>query len=976
VNTAVKNRTDRHIRHVSMRKTLAGAPARAFKQKAVKCGRCLISASIVLLLAQTSWTLSPRDVAITPSVSAHALPADRGAAGLWQSLLKLHTRASLIMITAHPDDEDAGMLAYESRGQGARVVLLTLNRGETGANEMSPDYFDALGLVRTEELLAADRYYGVQQYFTRVCDYGFSKSLQEAINEWTVRRVLYDVVRVIRITRPLVVTSVFVGGITDGHGNHQMAGMIAQLAYKEAGDPSVFPDQIAAGLKPWTPLKDYARVPFAMATPKGLYDYADHHFYPVRFRNYVTGQWQPGLLHANVEVPEGQYAPLIGLSYDQLGRIGNGMHKSQNGGTGIPDAGPLMAGYHRFASRIPAEAHEKSFFDGVDTSLEGIADPAEGQNARFLRDGLSHINSLVEQAMNQFSAQDPAKIAPLLAEGLKATDSLLFRVASSNLSAEAEYDVSHELKVKQAQFNTALAEALGLAMQATVAPEHPPTGIFARFFGTPPSFQLAIPGQRFWVSVHVANQSPVRLTINRIWLESPRGENWTLTPQGGTAGTLANDETRDTRFEVDVPDDASYTRPYFTRPNVEQAYWNIVNQRDLNLPLAPYPLSAWAKVEYHGTPVVLAEIVQSVARIVGPGTVLRPLVVGPAISVSISPRAGVVPLNSKSFAATVLVHSNVKGAAHGSVRLDLPSGWRSAPSSARFSTAKDGQDVPVTFQVFPSNLQEKPYTVTAVAEYSGHAYKEGYTTVGYPGLRPYNLYRPSTYLTTGLDVKVASPLNVGYIMGTGDTVPQSLENLGIHVHFITEDDLATGDLQKYDVILLGVRAYAVREDLITYNGRLLNYVKNGGVVVAQYETPEFDHDYGPYPYKMTNDPEEVTDEDSQVRILKPSNPVFVWPNKISEKDFDGWVEERGSKFMESWDPHYEALLSTHDADQAPQKGGLLYARYGKGVYVYCAYAFYRELPEGVRGAYRIFANLISLPRNPRRGQSSNSAAGM
>jgi len=207
-------------------------------------------------------------------------------------------------------------------------------------------------------------------------------------------------------------------------------------------------------------------------------------------------------------------------------------------------------------------------------------------------------------------------------------------------------------------------------------------------------------------------------------------------------------------------------------------------------------------------------------------------------------------------------------------------------------------------------------------------------------------------------------------MGSGDDVPQSLENLGIRTHLLSTSDLAAGDLSRYNIILLGVRTYAVRDDLITYNGRLLDYVKNGGTVVVQYNTPEFDHNFGPYPYSMTQNPEEVTDEASKVTILEPSNPVLAWPNKITEKDFEGWVEERGSKFMKSWDPHYTALLETHDADQDPQKGGLLYARYGKGTYLYCAYAFYRQLPEGVPGAYRIFANLVSLPKNPqvRRGR--------
>jgi hypothetical protein len=252
-----------------------------------------------------------------------------------------------------------------------------------------------------------------------------------------------------------------------------------------------------------------------------------------------------------------------------------------------------------------------------------------------------------------------------------------------------------------------------------------------------------------------------------------------------------------------------------------------------------------------------------------------------------------------------------------------------------------------------------------VAEYNGHRYREGYQTVGYPSLRPYNLYRPSTYHVTGVDVKSAPNLNVGYIMGSGDDVPQALESLGINVTFLTAPDLANGDLRKYDVILLGVRAYAVRDDLKANNSRLLDYVNNGGVMVVQYNTPEFDNNYGPYPYTMTNDPEEVTDETSKVEILDPDNPIFQWPNKIGAKDFDGWVAERGSKFMSKWDLRYQPLLETHDLEQDPQKGGLLYARYGKGAYIYNAYAFYRQMPEGVPGAFRIFANLVSLAKNPR-----------
>ena len=901
----------------------------------------LALASAGALSAVFVWAGAPYYSTVKPSDVAMEAPVNRGSAALWQSLKKLHTRASLIMVTAHPDDEDGGMLAYESRGQGARVTLLTLNRGEGGANVMSPDYFDALGLVRTEELLAAGRYYGVDQYWTRVIDYGFSKTMDEALSHWTRDRVLRDVVRVVRMTRPLVVTSVFVGGPSDGHGNHQVAGLMAKEVFKAAGDPNQFPEQIRAGLRPWSPVKDYARVPFSR-------------------------RGGPSTLSTNVVIQEGTYAPDLGLSYVQVSREGLGYQKSQNGGTGIPAAGPMGSAYHRFASNIAAADKEDSFFDGIDVSLGGIAMLSRGGDTGFLTSGLREINGDVEDAMAKFSALHPEAIAPQLASGLKRTVALIQAVQNSGLSADAKYDIVHELNVKRAQFNDALAEALGISVLATVAPEQEPDRLFAMFMGAPDTFRMAIPGQTFPVKVHVANQSSRPVELAKMSLESPDGESWPISEEANAGGELGPDKAIDQRFRVTVPPNARYTRPYFSRPNIEQPYYDILDERWLNLPLAPYPLAAWADLRLDGAAFRVGQVVQTVQRVTGPGPVYEPLAVAPAVSVAISPRNGIVPLDAKSFDVTTVIHSNVKGAANGTVRLDLPPGWKSVPAAAQFSTARDGEDRTLSFRVTPANIREKAYECTAIAEYAGKQYREGYQVTGYEGLRPYFLYKPSTYKTTGVNVKVAPGLSVGYIMGSGDDVPASLEHLGIKVSFIGPNDLANGNLSKYNVILLGVRAYAARPELRTYNARLLDYVKNGGVVMVEYNTPEYDHNFGPYPYVMGNNPEEVTDEESKVQILEPQNPIFNWPNKITEADFKGWVEERGSKWMKSWDPHYEALLETHDLNQEPQKGGLLYAKYGRGIYIYNAYAFYRQLPEGVPGAYRIFANIVSLPKNPAR----------
>src|ERR1700733_2902184 len=473
---------------------------------------------------------SPNAVSSKATASAEPLDFDRGAAALWQSLLKLHTRASLLMVTAHPDDEDGGMLTYESRGQGVRAVLMTLNRGEGGANVMSSDYFDALGLVRTEELLAADRYYGVQQFFSRMCDYGFSKTKEEALEKWGHDQTLSDVVRVVRMTRPLVITSVFVGGRTDGHSNHQVSGQMAQEAFKAAGDPAMFPEQLKEGLHVWKPIKDYALVPFSPVTDKGILDYADGKFYPAEFHNYTDDSVIKGALSASVEIPEGEYDPVIGLTSPQIPRLALGHQKSQSGGTSLPPAEAEMTPYHRFALRISAQDKESSFFDGIDVSLAGIATLALGGDAAFLKDGLAQINSLVEKAMSDFSAQHPEAIASTLAAGLKKANELVEKVGSSNLSDDSKYDVLHELNVKQAQFENALAESLGISVLATLAPEKDPTGPFARFFRNQPPFQVAIPGQEFWVKIHTTSPTNLPVELQSAVLESPMKDEFTFDP--------------------------------------------------------------------------------------------------------------------------------------------------------------------------------------------------------------------------------------------------------------------------------------------------------------------------------------------------------------------------------------------------------------------------------------------------------------
>jgi LmbE family N-acetylglucosaminyl deacetylase len=916
--------------------------------------------------------------------ASRPLEVDRGASAVWQDLQKLKTRGSLILVVAHPDDEDGSMLAYESRIAGVDTNLLTLNRGEGGQNIMSNDLWDRLGEVRTQEVLAEGQFDGVHQYFTRVADYGFSKTLEEAMKQWGHDRVLYDVVRVVRMTRPMVVTAVFVGGVSDGHGHHQTAGEMAQEVYNAAADPKMFPDQIAAGLLPWAPLKVYARAPFARTSSQGIFDSATGRYSPVRFRDYVHNTWIEGFPPATVAIREGDYVPLFGDSPADLARMGLGNQKSQNGGTGstIPQAATSQ--YHLYASRVTATlpAHEDNFFEGIDTSLVGIASYAPVAEQAPWQERLKAIEASVEQATSSFDAVDPSKSAAALAKGLAQTAALLADVRASALPADAKYNMEHELGIKRDQFNQSVNDALGVSVVSSVgtgggrrgpggggppAAAPGPGAPGGGEGGGPPrdtSFQSVVAGDSFPVSVHIADGGKESIEVVDSKIISHAGDGWSFKPASPGTGPLDARDSRDQVVGVTVPATAELTKPYFFRKSVEQSYYDILDPRYLNLPTAPYPLTAEVTYRYGGAEVHLSSVVEASHRYVGLGPVLEPLLVAPAISLTVSPEAGVVPVGNATLHLRVTVHSSMKGPATGELKLDLPAGWTSNPASAPFATESYNDDRIVNFTITPKGVQQKPYTITAVAESGGKKFSEGFEMAGYVGVRPYPFYRPATFQTTGVDLKIAPGLKVAYIMGSGDDVPQSLEDIGIHVTMLSAQDVSTADLSSYDAIVLGIRTYSARPELARANARLMNYATAGGTVIVQYQSTEFNRNYAPYGFTLGGNGERVVEEDNKVTILTPKDAVMNWPNHIGATDFDGWIEERGHGFPQSWGPEFTAPTEMHDVDQDPQKGGLLYAHYGKGAYVYLAYAFFRQMPEGVPGSFRIMANLLSISKNP------------
>ena len=943
----------------------------------------LSSAGCTLLHAQdASPVAAETELAQVPlpelPANALPLPEDRGAADLEQTMKRLGTTASVLMIVPHPDDEDGALLAYLTRGLGARAALLTLTRGEGGQNAMSAESYDALGLIRTNELLKADQYYGARQLWGTEADFGFSKTQEESFAKWGHERVLYDAVLAVRMVRPLVIVSTFVGGVTDGHGQHQVAGEIAQEAFKAAGDPKIFPEQLKNGLEPWQPLAVYSRAPFAPVTGGRMFDYATGKWAPARFHNYVTGEWIEGKLPADVTILVGTWDPLLGRTYVQIARQGWGEQKSQNGGANPALSGPDSTSYHLWAVAPSAAsansgAGDASLFQNakvnIDTSIEGLARLAGSAPPAWLTDALGNIQSgldaFTSDCKNDSGVDAAHKLVPMYRETLD----LYARVKASDLSAEAKAGLELELGEKIAQFQTALKDLLGLDLVAFATGDGGQGG-GGRGGSAGETARSVWPGEDFSVRVHLA-KALGDARLNRVWLESNDGSPWKIEDAGGARGAQAVTEpVSDRIFHVQAASGAQPTEPYFTRPTTEQPDYDIANEAWRERSFAPYPLAAWAEFTFDGAPIRLGQVVQTLARVTGVGGVYEPLVVVPAIGVRVEPEARILTLDGSPLPVSVTVHA--EHAAGGSVDLKLPEGWRAEPAQRVFHLTSAGDTEPLMFSVMPAGgVKTRAYAIQAVAHVGDQNYSTGWQSIGYPGLRPYNQYRPAELRTRKVDVKIAPGLRVGYVMGTGDTVPDAIEALGIKTHLLADDELAAGDLSQWNVLVIGIRAYSARPELAAAEPRLEQFVERGGTLVVQYQSGAFP---APLPLSMGRSPERVVDEQAPVKLLDPVNPLLAWPNQMTSADFDGWFEERGHGFLEHWDPAYTTLTETADPGQDPQRGGLLVAHRGKGTYIYVAYALYRQFPELVPGAYRLLANLLSAGKEGSDESSGSQAA--
>ena len=657
------------------------------------------------------------------------------------------------------------------------------------------------------------------------------------------------------------------------------------------------------------------------------------------------------------------------MSYTQFALEGLA-HQTSQGTGGIRVAPGNRYTYYALVDSQIGHAidPELDFLEGIDTSLSGLAKRIAGEESKapFLAPALESLQKHVEEANRLFSLQSPSACAPPLLAGRAETEALVHQVESSQLSAEAKAALLPSLRTKLEQFQQAANESMGVFFEVSVDQPGPPPGpsYFPRMEQT---LSIAVPGQTFTMTARLYNRGKVVIAAEDFRVDVPEGwKSERLTPRPEVVPTLSAGDVSAVQFKITVPENAKYTQPYFTRANPEtETVYAISSPRLLTAPWPPYPVHAAASFwTMQGSKQVGSEIA-AVAKIkfIDPtlGQSERPLAVGPPISVLLTSPVVVAPVGVASKSQIgVSLRSNVQSAVHAKLKLETPQGWKVEPAEIAVDLDHDGDVNNYAFQITPQNLHEGTYKVTARAEYNGKQYAEGFKVITRPDLDSYYAYRPATENVQAVDVKLPPQLKVGYIMGTGDEIPSVLQSVGLNTSIITPQELASGDLSRYGTIIVGIRAYDTRTDVREHNRRLLDYVNRGGTLIVQYNqsTGAFnDGHYTPYPATEAN--VRVSVEEQPVEILAPQEQVFNWPNKITQKDFDGWVQERGLYFMSQWDAQFKPLLACNDPGEPPQKGGLLLAHYGKGIYIFSAYGFSRQLPAGVPGAIRLFVNLVS-----------------
>jgi len=860
------------------------------------------------------WALALCALCVMPLRAAEELLT--GTPAIRYSLAKLNVLGSVLMIGAHPDDENNAVLAYLSRGLKARTGYLSCTRGEGGQNLLGLEQGALLGVLRTQELLAARRDDGGAQYFTRAIDFGFTTSVEETMANWGHDRTLADIVWVIRQQQPDVIVLSFSGTPSDGHGHHQASAILGKEAYEAAGDPSRFPEQLK-WVKPWR-ARRLMRSRFAPLNPplgqgRGAGRGATPAPGPGRGPDPFPNQ-------PVITLETGEFDPVIGRSYREISVISRNEHRSQGQGA------PLAYGSsENLLSFVAGEMPNKGIFDGIDTSWARV--PGSGR-----------VGELLAAAQRDFDDLHPEKTVAALLEA-RATIAGLARADRQNGQSWAQWKLD--------EIDEAIALCAGLRTEAQ-----------ADAFGF-------VPGSTAKISLTALERSGLPIMLAGIHLSG-----WGDADAAIRNKPLENNKPETTTVSVPISAKQAYSQPFWLKEAHEPGSYNIPDQTLIGrADIVPEVLARF-DFTLNSAPFSITEPVHYRAADPSRGEYVRPVVVEPPFSIDLPSQNFVFPSGApRDFSLQIRALAANQS---GEVRLETPQGWKVTPASAPFELKEAGLEQEVRFRLMPPAAALNGGAVAGsfkvVAKSATVEISTGVDVIPYSHIPAQTVLMAAEGKLSAVPLKVLAH-RVGYVMGSSDKVPEALRQMGCEVDLLGEKDLASGNLAVYDAIVTGVRAYSVRPDLRAAQQRLLDYTKNGGTLVVQYNNgadarispsvAEALNHLGPYPFTFGRDDARVTDETAPVKVLLPASPLLNVPNKIAPADFEGWVQERGLYFSNKWDPKYETPLETHDKGNPELPGGMLYTRYGKGAYIFTAYSWFRELPAGVPGAYRIFANLIS-----------------
>jgi len=909
-------------------------------------------------------------LSISVSPASAQVPMERGFVGAALDLRGLDGLKRVLLVAAHPDDEDTALLTTLARGQGAEAAYLSITRGDGGQNLIGPQLGEGLGAIRTGELLAARELDGGVQFFTRAIDFGYSKTAEETIEKWEEDEVLRDIVMVIRRFRPHVIVSVWQGNESDGHGHHQASGILTKEAFEVAADPTRFAELEDIGLEAW-------------ATPK---------LYLLNRRTEET----------DTRVETGTYDLVLGRSHYQIAMDSRSQHRSQDMGAAQPfgqrSSRLLLEALHTTdgglvrvtdVQRAPTSAVDpaETFFAGVDTTLAGPAEALDIPRADEIAQELARYRGHLMDTRRYFGAGQAAEAVRSLAEArmpLESAITIVGSAAGQQLPGARAYLT--DLLRRAEAVEDALLDMTGVVTRVRVEDD------------------LIVPGESVDVQVEVWNGGGFGISNLGTSLRVPPGweiesgpvEGFVRQAPGTEGISVAAGEVVRWNYTVSVPSDADLSRLYYRETEGTDAMyvWPEDEPRLWGLPKSPRPIAAevavtfledytpgWAERE--GVPLRTPSVSTVVeGEYVGvdqaDGQFTHPPLVVPAISVATEPSSLVWPSGPDGVPAeakqvTVRVENHAEAGRRGSVGLEVAEGWAVNPRNHTFDFDAPGQQETFTFNVVPQRVTPGRFTFTARATalsperseddmLQANMYTEGFSLLDYPHIERMAFFEPAEIGVSVVPVR-ADDVSVGYIFGPGDDGLLALRQMGVDVREVTADDLRNGNLDDLDVLMLGIRVYETQPEIAALNDRILAFAEDGGTVVTQYNQYNFPRgEYAPYPVDISRPHDRTTDEFSPVEFIHPTSPVIDGPNTLTMDDFEGWVQERGLYYLGEWDDAYVPQIRFRDPGEDWKEGALVVAPFGEGLWVYTGISFFRQFPAGVPGAYRLFANLVSLDR--------------